>query len=169
MIAVVAMGVCTRFYWKRYLMESQGTLEHTEPLSETNGIQDGADQRLLETKGFQDEQIEELPETKGIRPDQIERLPETQETHGNAVTSSEAQKIMLLNAYPIIYIILWLPGMANRVAEATGHEIRVLIIMQSSTTYIGLAHAVMFGWNEVRHQFTVQKLLEMLLGFVLGS
>ena len=142
-------------------MESQGTLEHTEPLSETNGIQDGADQRLLETKGFQDEQIEELPETKGIRPDQI--------THGNAVTSSEAQKIMLLNAYPIIYIILWLPGMANRVAEATGNEIQVLIIMQSSTKYIGLAHAIMFGWNEVRHQFNVQKLLEMLLGFVLGS
>ncbi len=55
---------------------------------------------------------------------------------------------MLLNAYPVFYIILWIPGLANRIAEATGHEVYTLQVLQASTQLIGFANAVTFGWNE---------------------
>ena len=55
---------------------------------------------------------------------------------------------MLLNAYPVFYILLWIPGIANRIAEATGHEVYVLEVLQASTQLIGFANALTFGWNE---------------------
>jgi len=55
---------------------------------------------------------------------------------------------MLLNAYPVFYILLWIPGIANRIAEATGHEVYILEVLQASTQLIGFANAVTFGWNE---------------------
>ena len=58
------------------------------------------------------------------------------------------QKTMLLNAYPIMYIILWIPGIANRIAEASGHPSYALGILQAATQFIGLANAVTFGCNE---------------------
>ncbi|KAL2060658.1 hypothetical protein VTL71DRAFT_9299 [Oculimacula yallundae] len=58
------------------------------------------------------------------------------------------QKAMLLHAYPIFYIILWMPGIAMRISQATGHTSYVLQVMQASTQFIGFANAVTFGWNE---------------------
>ncbi|KAG4412268.1 hypothetical protein IFR04_014594 [Cadophora malorum] len=58
------------------------------------------------------------------------------------------QKAMLLHAYPIFYILLWLPGIAMRISQATGHYSYVLQVMQASTQFIGFANAVTFGWNE---------------------
>ena len=81
----------------------------------------------------------------------------------------EIQKAMLLTAYPMYYIILWIPGIANRLAEATGHPVRVLAILQASTKFIGFANAISFGWNEIRDEFSRQKTLEMILGFMLGD
>ncbi|KAI9838738.1 MAG: hypothetical protein M1838_004538 [Thelocarpon superellum] len=65
-----------------------------------------------------------------------------------ASTESQIKKTLLLNAYPIMYIILWLPGIANRIAEASGHPTIVLGIMQASTQYVGLANAITYGLNE---------------------
>jgi hypothetical protein len=55
---------------------------------------------------------------------------------------------MLLNAYPILYIIFWIPGIANRLAEASNNPLYFLRILQSTTQFIGLANAITFGWNE---------------------
>ena len=68
------------------------------------------------------------------------------------------EKVLLLNAYPLLYIILWIPGLANRLAEATGHSSKVLQVMQSTTQFVGLANAFTFGWNEevarqLKHRF----------------
>ncbi len=57
-------------------------------------------------------------------------------------------KILLLNAYPIAYIVLWIPGLCNRLAEASGHSSKVLQIMQASTQFVGFANALTYGWNE---------------------
>lgn len=98
-----------------------------------------------------------------------EHLLETQD-HDDTVTVSEKRKtLLLLSGYPLFYVVLWLPGIANRVAEATGHPVRVLAILQASTTYIGFANAVTFGWNEVREQFSVHRMLELTLGFMLSD
>ena len=68
------------------------------------------------------------------------------------------EKVLLLNAYPLLYIILWIPGLANRLAEAFGHSFKVLLVMQSTTQFVGLANAFTFGWNEevarrLKHRF----------------
>ncbi|KAG9221357.1 hypothetical protein CCMSSC00406_0009934 [Pleurotus cornucopiae] len=58
------------------------------------------------------------------------------------------QRILLLNAYPLFYIILWIPGLANRMVEASGNKSKVTQIMQASTQFVGLANALTYGWNE---------------------
>ncbi|KAK0471332.1 G protein-coupled glucose receptor regulating Gpa2-domain-containing protein [Armillaria novae-zelandiae] len=57
-------------------------------------------------------------------------------------------KILLLNAYLIAYIVLWIPGLCNRLVEASGHSSKVLQIMQASTQFVGFANALTYGWNE---------------------
>lgn len=145
-VAVVAMGLFTRFYLKRHPIELQGGCECVEEPSKDEGVRDDPDQ------------ITQLP-----------RLQIPEETQYSVVAESEREKVLRLSNYLWIYIILWLPGLANRIAEATGHEIRALHILQASTGFVGFGHAFSFGWNEVRHQFSVQKLLGMLLGFILND
>ncbi|KAJ8472873.1 hypothetical protein ONZ45_g16506 [Pleurotus djamor] len=58
------------------------------------------------------------------------------------------QRILLLNAYPLLYIILWIPGLAHRLVEASGHTSRVTQTLQASTQFVGLANAITYGWNE---------------------
>jgi hypothetical protein len=60
----------------------------------------------------------------------------------------EIKKMLLLNAYPMLYILLWTPGILNRLVEATGHKSRVLAILQCTTQYVGLANAITYGFNE---------------------
>lgn len=63
-------------------------------------------------------------------------------------TEARIKKAFLLNAYPIMYIILWIPGIMNRIAEASGHPNHVLAILQSTTQFVGLANAITYGLNE---------------------
>ncbi|KAI9827296.1 MAG: hypothetical protein M1832_005434 [Thelocarpon impressellum] len=74
----------------------------------------------------------------------------TPEFGADSLTATERhiKKALLLNAYPIMYIILWIPGIANRIAEASGNPTQVLGIMQASTQYVGLANAITYGLNE---------------------
>lgn len=62
--------------------------------------------------------------------------------------TSRVRKILLLNAYPAAYIILWIPGIINRLYEASGNSSRVLHVLQASTQFVGLANAITYGWNE---------------------
>ena len=58
------------------------------------------------------------------------------------------QRALLLNAYPLAYIILWIPGIVNRLIEATGRESRVMQFLQATGQLVGLANALTYGWNE---------------------
>lgn len=82
-----------------------------------------------------------VPGDNRIRPFSVAELNQTQ-------TEARIKKAFLLNAYPIMYIILWIPGIMNRIAEATGHPTRVLGIMQCTTQFVGLANAITYGLNE---------------------
>ncbi|KAF6817223.1 hypothetical protein CPLU01_13631 [Colletotrichum plurivorum] len=67
----------------------------------------------------------------------------------------EIKRMMLLNAYPVMYVLLWIPGLTNRLMEASGNtsQSRVLAALQSSSQYIGLANAITYGFNQhVRHR-----------------
>ncbi|KAF8344578.1 hypothetical protein F5887DRAFT_264433 [Amanita rubescens] len=70
------------------------------------------------------------------------------DTHYQAV-----QRALLLNSYPLAYIILWIPAIVNRFIEITGHSSTVLQFLQVTAQLIGLANALTYGWNErVAHQ-----------------
>lgn len=60
----------------------------------------------------------------------------------------EIQRTLLLNSYPLLYAILWIPGILNRIFELTGHPNQTLAILQSSTQFVGFANAVTYGYNE---------------------
>ncbi|KAF2133037.1 hypothetical protein P153DRAFT_429035 [Dothidotthia symphoricarpi CBS 119687] len=60
----------------------------------------------------------------------------------------EIWRMTLLNMYPVTYFILWIPGIANRVAEAMGVSSRVLVVMQCSTQFVGVANAGVYVWRE---------------------
>ncbi|OCK85490.1 hypothetical protein K432DRAFT_421753 [Lepidopterella palustris CBS 459.81] len=68
------------------------------------------------------------------------------------------QKALLMNAYPIAYVILWIPGLANRFVELSGETSRILSIMQALTQFIGLANAITFGYNEQIRKQLMQRL-----------
>ncbi|GAM88211.1 hypothetical protein ANO11243_062420 [Dothideomycetidae sp. 11243] len=53
-------------------------------------------------------------------------------------------RIMLMRAYPFSYVLLWLPGIANRLAELAGHPMQWLVISQASTQFIGLVDSVLY-------------------------
>ena len=62
----------------------------------------------------------------------------------------EIKKMLLLNGYPIAYVVLWLPGILNRVLEASdaavpGDRAHVLAVLQASTQFIGFANAVTYA------------------------
>ncbi|KAK8030299.1 hypothetical protein PG990_000033 [Apiospora arundinis] len=74
-----------------------------------------------------------------------------QTVHGGArhASRSNLRRILLLNGYPVLYIVLWIPGIATRLVEAVrGSSPPWLVVMQSSTQYVGLANAVTYSWNE---------------------
>lgn len=69
-----------------------------------------------------------------------------------AKVDREIWRTLLLNMYPVTYLILWLPGIANRIAEGMGYQVRVLVILQSSTQFIGLANAAVYLYKEHRRE-----------------
>lgn len=58
------------------------------------------------------------------------------------------RKGLLLNGYPICYIILWVPGIANRIAESIGTSPVWLRALQASTQLVGFANALTYAYNE---------------------
>lgn len=77
------------------------------------------------------------------------KLPVKSTQNGNRVaTEVRIKKMLLLNSYPIMYIILWIPGILNRIVEATGSSSRVLAFLQTSTAFIGLVNAITYGLTE---------------------
>ncbi|KAI5779103.1 G protein-coupled glucose receptor regulating Gpa2-domain-containing protein [Geopyxis carbonaria] len=70
-------------------------------------------------------------------------------SNAHAQKLARIRKVLLMRAYPTWFVVLWIPGIANRMVEATGGVSPPwLILLQSSTSYIGLANAITYGWNE---------------------
>lgn len=70
--------------------------------------------------------------------------------NGRHTSCSERQmrSVLLLNAYPLAYIILWLPGIVDRFMEAEGVQpgnSRAMAALQACTQWIPLANALTLG------------------------
>ncbi|EWG53557.1 hypothetical protein FVEG_17139 [Fusarium verticillioides 7600] len=61
----------------------------------------------------------------------------------------EIQRMLLLNAYPFMYVLLWAPGLINRLMEASGNpnSKTINVALQAPTQFIGLANALTYGFN----------------------
>ncbi|KAG6355739.1 hypothetical protein INS49_003704 [Diaporthe citri] len=62
----------------------------------------------------------------------------------------EIRRMLLLNAYPTLYVLLWIPGIVNRLMEATGKtpsNPRAVAALQSTSQFVGFANAITFGIN----------------------
>ncbi|KAF4333313.1 cyclic AMP receptor 2 [Fusarium beomiforme] len=61
----------------------------------------------------------------------------------------EVKRMLLLNAYPFMYVLLWAPGLINRLMEASGNpnSKTVNAALQAPTQFIGLANALTYGFN----------------------
>ncbi|KAM0326742.1 hypothetical protein ACHAQA_006615 [Verticillium albo-atrum] len=82
------------------------------------------------------------------RPFEASRMP----------AAPNVRKMLLMNGYPLAYIILWIPGIANRLAESVGKSPRWLSALQASTQYIGLINALTYGLSEQMRQGVWKKL-----------
>ena len=59
-------------------------------------------------------------------------------------TKQNMARIMLMRAYPFAYVLLWIPGIANRLAELAGHPVEALVILQASTQCIGFVDSILY-------------------------
>lgn len=66
------------------------------------------------------------------------------------------KKMLLMNGYPIAYLLLWIPGMANRLAESIDASPRWLQALQCSTQFIGFVNAFTYGFSEHLRQASLQ-------------
>ncbi|ORY56307.1 uncharacterized protein BCR38DRAFT_505137 [Pseudomassariella vexata] len=57
---------------------------------------------------------------------------------------------VLMVFYPLTYVLLWIPGIANRMVELMGTEYRWLTVMQASTQCTGLVNSIIYGLREHR-------------------
>ncbi|KAK2601769.1 hypothetical protein QQS21_004653 [Conoideocrella luteorostrata] len=79
----------------------------------------------------------------------IERPSYNEQEHFSILPARpNLKKVLLMNGYPIAYIILWIPGIANRLAESAGISSRWLQALQASTQFIGFVNALTYGMNE---------------------
>lgn len=65
-----------------------------------------------------------------------------------APASPNLRRMLLLNGYPIAYILFWIPGIANRLVESVGTSPQWLTSLQACTQFIGLANALTYGFTE---------------------
>lgn len=64
---------------------------------------------------------------------------------------------LLLSLFPMAYIVVWIPGLANRFAELGGHQEQWLIAAQATTQLTGLVNALVYGFKEHRHMMKRRK------------
>jgi hypothetical protein len=63
--------------------------------------------------------------------------------------NKELRRFLLLNGYPILWILLWIPGMANRASElAHGKSPIWLQALQATTQLVGLANVLTYALTE---------------------
>lgn len=82
------------------------------------------------------------------QPSVLQSRPDNTPTSADQARKKALKKMLLLNGYPILYIILWIPGIANRIAEGVGSSPTWLKVLQASTQLVGLANAATYAYNE---------------------
>ena len=104
---------------------------------------------LLEDKALQPDPRHVIIATPFVFSDGVAARPHRTNLPGHQdINKGDIKRMLMLNGYPILYLVLWIPGILNRLLEATGHAPLFLTALQSSTQFVGLANALTYGYNE---------------------
>lgn len=55
---------------------------------------------------------------------------------------------LFLSLFPLAYIVVWIPGIANRLVELSGQSSQELTMLQASTQLTGFVNALVYGFRE---------------------
>ncbi|KAM5384610.1 hypothetical protein ACJZ2D_001355 [Fusarium nematophilum] len=112
---------------------------------------------IIQSSGFSKEVGLKSPTTAHVGPGRDDAQNNTLQTNvsefpirrGTLEVEVEIKRMMLLNAYPFMYVILWIPGLVNRLMEASGNPPSKTVgaALQASTQFVGFANAVTYGFN----------------------
>lgn len=134
----------SRRIWITTTVEASYELQ-SQPISKGDQSEEGSDMGKSQWSASPRDQpaSTEIPyiDTTQQSSDNVERSR-------NAPASPNLKRMLLLNGYPIAYIILWIPGMANRLAESVGTSPRWLTSLQACTQFIGMVNALTYGFTE---------------------
>lgn len=55
---------------------------------------------------------------------------------------------LLMSLFPLAYIVVWIPGIVNRLIELSGNSSQVMTMLQASTQLTGFVNALVYGFRE---------------------
>lgn len=61
---------------------------------------------------------------------------------------NDISKALLMNGYPLAYVLLWLPAQIRAATDAAGHTPHWINLLQWTPHFIGIANALTYGYNE---------------------
>ena len=62
---------------------------------------------------------------------------------------TELRHWLILSIYPLTYMLVWIPGLANRIVELQGDKSHLLSVLQATTQLTGLLNAMAYGFKEL--------------------
>lgn len=119
-------------------------------LEDVNMEDNASTQHLAaETQGATDEERGQIPPASVAKSKSGRNSIRLSTTASRMPAPPNLKRMLLMNGYPIAYIILWIPGMANRLVEVINGSSPVwLRALQASTQFVGVANAITYGLNE---------------------
>ncbi|RSM11088.1 hypothetical protein CDV31_006987 [Fusarium ambrosium] len=134
----------SRRIWITTTVESSYELQSRPALKE-NQDNDGSNSGKAQ---WSTSSIHQPPPTEVPYTDTTPQSSNNVEPSTNSPASPNLKRMLLLNGYPIAYIILWIPGMANRLAESVGTSPQWLTSLQACTQFVGMVNALTYGFTE---------------------
>ncbi|KAK8134259.1 hypothetical protein PG984_006271 [Apiospora sp. TS-2023a] len=62
---------------------------------------------------------------------------------------TELRHWLVLSIYPATYMLVWIPGLANRIVELQGDKSQLLSVLQATTQLTGFINALCYGFKEL--------------------
>ncbi|KAI1325538.1 G protein-coupled glucose receptor regulating Gpa2-domain-containing protein [Xylariaceae sp. FL0255] len=133
-------------------VDSNASDYRSEPWDETDDIGDLPDIPVTRTKTRRESISSALPFQTESNTTCYTSFANDYIRERSRKTEREVRRMLLLRGYPMLYVILWIPGLVSRFLQAAGNEAaansRVLIGLQASTQFVGFANAITYGWNQ---------------------
>lgn len=129
-------------------------LSRLGPIESNNTLQITSNTDFTSSDVLKKPRVLQKPPPRSFKISATSSHASSQRRRQAADAHAEIKRMLLLNGYPIMYIILWIPGLVNRILEASGKTSsnKVLAALQCSTQFVGFANALTYGLNREMRQ-----------------